>query len=139
MTRHGYIPSPYRLQILPDRFDTAVATNIQGMLGVEGPQMGKRFLVRLLLAFVGCSACVAGAHADTITLERLENTSDVQESNRQEQVVAVPRQPKGVASLRGSRGVSIEVVEDLPQVDDFIAVSNNPAASSHSATITGVS
>lgn len=101
--------------------------------------MGKRFLVRSILAFVGCSAWLAGAHADTITLERLESSSDVRESNREEQVVPVPQQPKGVASLPGSSGVSIEEMEDFPAKDHFIAVSSNPVTSSRSATITEIS
>ena len=139
MTRSGYITSPMRLQILPDRFDTAAATNIQCMLRVEVAQMGKHLLVRLILAFAACPACLAGAHADTITLERLEKISNLQESNPEEQVVPVPQQPKGVASLPGSSGVSIEEMEDFPATDDFIAVSSDPVTSSRSAAITGVS
>ena len=93
--------------------------------------MGKRFLVRLILAFVGCSAWLAGAHADTITLESLENTAGTEESNSIDPTIAIPRQPKLIATLPGSNGIWIGDARGFRAEADLAPPGSHSITSSH--------
>jgi hypothetical protein len=93
--------------------------------------MRASFIVRVILVLVGCSSWLAGAHADTITLEGLENTADIAEPNSPDPTITPPRQAKLVLALPGSGRVWIGEAEGRPMEADFTAPSSNTVRSSH--------
>jgi PEP-CTERM motif-containing protein len=93
--------------------------------------MRASFIVRVIFVLVGCSSWLAGAHADTITLEGLENTADIAEPNSPDPAITSPRQAKLVVALPGSGRVWIGEAEGRPMEADYTAPSSNTVTSSH--------